>query len=338
MLLIDALNIKSGGGTTLLKYLIKKLEKEGREFRVLLDLEADVGCDETKIIRLRFNKFNKKRSLKKILNSDNYSVLLCFGNFPPPFQFLDGQVYTFLQSMYIADRHIKLTNYPWLVRLYTRLSNLYFAIYLRYTDFVIVQGYHVLQRLLCSYSIKSNRCLILPFYPSSGRTNKVFKKYEEFVYISTGERHKNHFNLFKAWEYLSDTPYIRTLHVTIDSKLFKTLLQQFPRAKNIINHGFINRKSVSDLLERSYYCIYPSTLETIGLGLIESVEFGCKVIASDLPFVHEVLEPSLTFNPYDYLSIANSVRIALTNDIQDSKILLNDNIDELIDLLFKGEV
>ena len=51
--------------------------------------------------------------------------------------------------------------------------------------------------------------------------------------------------------------------------------------------------------------------ESFGLPLIEGCEAGCKIIASDLPYVHEIIRPSLTFDPYSVHSISKLINQSL---------------------------
>ena len=43
----------------------------------------------------------------------------------------------------------------------------------------------------------------------------------------------------------------------------------------------------------SEFLMFPSLTESFGLGLIEAIECGCKVIGADLPYTYEVCEPHL---------------------------------------------
>jgi glycosyltransferase involved in cell wall biosynthesis len=80
--------------------------------------------------------------------------------------------------------------------------------------------------------------------------------------------------------------------------------------------------------------IYPSIIESFGLPLIESIEFNCKIIASDLDYVKEIVNPSIIFNPFSVLSISNSIDFALeNNDIKESEIIINNKIDKFTELI-----
>jgi len=67
--------------------------------------------------------------------------------------------------------------------------------------------------------------------------------------------------------------------------------------------------------------------------LIEAVNFGCKIIASDLPYVKAVVKPSLMFNPTDVNSIAQIVKKCLTTEVAISECLVKNEIDKLINYL-----
>ena len=65
----------------------------------------------------------------------------------------------------------------------------------------------------------------------------------------------------------------------------------------------------------------------------------CKVIASDLPYVHEIVKPSLTFDPYSVESISNAILIALeTDDLPETKVLVENKLDNFIDFIISQDV
>jgi len=58
-----------------------------------------------------------------------------------------------------------------------------------------------------------------------------------------------------------------------------------------------------------------------------------KVLASNLPYVYDVVTPSLAFEPYDKVSIADAVIKALTTQLPFPKIITHNEVDRLVDLL-----
>ena len=127
------------------------------------------------------------------------------------------------------------------------------------------------------------------------------------------------------------------LHLTIsDNEYFKKNIQFRNKNSNltIINHVNLNESSLNKIYSNSKYLIYPSVIESFGLPLIESIEFNCRIIASDLDFVKEIVKPSIIFNPFSVLSISNSIDFALeNNDIKESEIIIKNKIDKFTQLI-----
>ncbi len=103
----------------------------------------------------------------------------------------------------------------------------------------------------------------------------------------------------------------------------------------MVNHGFIPFNKVVELYRKSKAIVYPSHNESLGLGIIEAISSGCDIIGSDLPFIHTVCKPSLTFNPYSAESIADAITRYEQETVPKSSLLINNRIDDLIDLLTK---
>jgi glycosyltransferase involved in cell wall biosynthesis len=101
----------------------------------------------------------------------------------------------------------------------------------------------------------------------------------------------------------------------------------------IINVGFVDRKDLVALYNSSEYLIFPSLTESFGLGLIEAVENGCKVIGANLPYTYAVCNPSLVFDPYSIKSIANIFGEALTYNVKETEQRVFNEIDKLIGIL-----
>ena len=79
--------------------------------------------------------------------------------------------------------------------------------------------------------------------------------------------------------------------------------------------------------------IFPSLAESFGLGLIEAIECGCKVIGADLPYTYEVCEPSIVFDPMDDESIFEAFEKSLDDAVKTSSPKIRNNINELINIL-----
>jgi glycosyltransferase involved in cell wall biosynthesis len=67
-------------------------------------------------------------------------------------------------------------------------------------------------------------------------------------------------------------------------------------------------EGIASLYQSSSALIYPSRTESFGLPLIEAMDYGLPILASELDYVRDVVVPVETFNPDSPVSIARAVR------------------------------
>ena len=87
--------------------------------------------------------------------------------------------------------------------------------------------------------------------------------------------------------------------------------------------------------QTSEFLIFPSLTESFGLGLVEGIENGCKVIAANLPYTFAVCTPSIVFDPYVVGSIVNALEQSLQNNTKESEILIVDTVNEVVQLIIQ---
>ena len=93
----------------------------------------------------------------------------------------------------------------------------------------------------------------------------------------------------------------------------------------------MSKKQLYKLYEESEYLIFPSLKESFGLPLVEGCNNGCKLICSDLPYIHEIVSPSYVFNPLSTQSISNSLIKALDGEVNEiSSLKIYNKIDNFI--------
>jgi len=61
----------------------------------------------------------------------------------------------------------------------------------------------------------------------------------------------------------------------------------------LVYHGQLDHAALALLLQRCHTCVLPSFYEGLPLVLVEAVACGCRVVATDLPGVRDVLAPHL---------------------------------------------
>ena len=111
-----------------------------------------------------------------------------------------------------------------------------------------------------------------------------------------------------------------------------------PNNSKIIFHGTLSIDEVNSLYDISEFSIYPSLAESFGLPLIEATNHNCKVIASDLTYVHEIIKPSLVFDPYSVDSISESILKAISQDLPETEVLVENKLDNFIDFIINQDV
>jgi glycosyltransferase involved in cell wall biosynthesis len=135
----------------------------------------------------------------------------------------------------------------------------------------------------------------------------------DFVYVASGEPHKNHQRLIEAWCLLAKEGLFPSLCMTLDEIFFPELCNlilevQQKHSVKLTNLGVISHDDVLALYKKSGAAIYPSTFESFGLPLIEARQAGLHVLASELDYVRDVINPEQVFNPESPVSIARAVK------------------------------
>jgi glycosyltransferase involved in cell wall biosynthesis len=73
--------------------------------------------------------------------------------------------------------------------------------------------------------------------------------------------------------------------------------------------------------------------ESFGLGLVEAINCGCKVIGADLPYTYAVCKPSIVFNPLEVDSIVSALCLSLQDNIPPSQAIVKNQIQNIIEIL-----
>tara|TARA_Y100000766_G_scaffold233960_1_gene208793 strand:- start:1891 stop:2925 length:1035 start_codon:yes stop_codon:yes gene_type:complete len=344
MLLIEASNISSGGGHIILDYLLNELSKKNINFYVIIGKKCpELSIRKNRIIKSDINFFNRKKKLKKIVKLCSPKNILCFGNFPIPFKYNNGKVFTYFHRPYLLNlKSIKSHSFSQKLKYF--LKKKYLSLYIKNSNYFIFQTKYIMDEFIKSYSVNKDISYILPFFDLNkikkikSNFKKLTKKENAFIYVSNDAAHKNHENLFLAWEDLLNKGMSPKLYVTIpkNSVHMNTINTLNNKGCRIENLGFIAYDKILKKLSKIRFSIFPSYVETLGLGLVESVLFECKVIASNRRFVFEIISPNDVFDPENYLSISKIVNKNLKNNLNlKSKIKIKNKIDELINLITK---
>jgi len=327
-IVINACNIHIGGGKTiLLDFLTSSINYSEITFHVFIDPRFDQSLinSENIIFEIvpiskRFSVFSK---IEKIVDQDD--LILYFGNLPPmsPHK---AKVLLLQSNRFLVD-NFPLTGLTLKTKIRTFIERFMFRKGIRNVDLLIVQSETMAD---CVKKIIRNSTTlmvkVLPFknidiYEQDDKDNDEVS----FLYVANLERYKNHRVLLSAWKLLKNEGIVSKLYLTIDGHTFPK------RYKKIIEYIGDNNLNISikpDLSRRdllTYYSkidclIYPSLFESYGLPIVEAMNMNIPIIASELDFVRDLVDPDESFNPKSPKSIFRAVCRFLNKNTTKTKV------------------
>ena len=337
MILIDAVYINAFGGKTILELFLKKILSSKINYHLILDSRLKSKQVE-KIKTINYTIVNASHLNRKnfyFKNLSRFSSILCLANVPPPIK-------TSVKTSIFFHNSLLLNPLSHPISFKSRIINFFKFNYIKYynqNDYNwIVQTPYIYKLLRNNLIINSEQVSIYPIFKEKSKSSSTKKIINNFVYVSSAVSHKNHKRLIKAFiEAANKADRGITLHLTLNKEELAEKI--YPKNLKVKFHGTLSRDGVNELYNSCEFAIYPSLVESFGLPLIEAANYGCKVIASDLPYVHEIIGPSLTFDPYSIESISNAILKAIdTDDLKGTKVLVENKLDNFIEFIISQDV
>jgi len=317
-LIIHAPNVHQGGGKTLLLPLLEAAHKQCSTV-ALLDRRLEVPEDLSRAITVvrvaptLAGRLLGEWVLRKLARDADR--VLCFGNLPPLFA-IKGHVTVFLQNRYLTDRS-PLDGFPTRVRWRLMAERLWFRHYRTHANSFIVQTSSMQQLAI---SILGSAVEVMALFPElSGyqrrkpHGDQARATTYDFLYVATGEPHKNHAKLLDAWKILAADGLYPSLCLTISESAYPDLVRLIQKEKrdyklNISNMPAATPSEMRSLYSQAQALLYPSIMESFGLPLIEARQAGLPIIASELDYVRDIVDPEETFDPRSPQSIARAIK------------------------------
>ena len=324
-LYINAMNVHQGGGRALLLALFAEITPDSG---VVALVDARIDIDPALARRVGIRRVKPKVSarlfaeywLSRTVKAGDH--LLGFGNLPPLFQ-SQGSVAVFIQNRYLIDGEADSKfSLPLRTLLRHAAERWWLRNMIRNADIIIVQT-PSMHRLVTAMGLVGTRLsLVCPFLAqplvSSNKQSMVQAdamvqdEVTEFLYVASGEPHKNHRQLVKAWALLADSGLYPRLDLTIGdeaTELVRWIVRMTAQyGLAIVNHGRCDLDSVRVLYEAADALIFPSVIESFGLPLLEAAAMGLPILAAEMDYVRDVVSPVETFDPMSASSIARAVR------------------------------
>jgi glycosyltransferase involved in cell wall biosynthesis len=326
-LFIHATNVHVGGGRELLRTLLASEQVRSDKAVLLADARMSLPVELPDTLEVkRVTPTIGKRFEAEVWLRDNVRPgddVLCFGNLPPLFK-SRGRVAVFVQNRYLLN-DVTLDGFPLKTRLRLTAERFWFRRFAPHVDAFVVQTPGMQSALASTFAQSgpdvSRSVAIIPFVetaagytrncemtvPAKGTTNTIF------LYVASGEPHKNHRNLIEAWKLLASENLFPHLVLTVDEgrhpELASCMRSSIEQHGVVLdNRGVLPRNEVDALYAAADVLINPSFFESFGLPLIEARQAGLPVLAPELDYVRDVLDPEETFDPTSPQSIARAVK------------------------------
>lgn len=311
-LIIHAPNVHQGGGRTLLGALLDQLDQTAC---CVLDERMTVSNQSLQqyvhsIKPTLLNRLGAEFFLLKTPKPGD--TVLCFGNLPPLFK-SQAKVFVFLQNRYMFGSH-DFSGFSLGSRLRLQLERWWFRTRMQSNYQIIVQSPTMQRELKHTLGLDA---LVLPFLATADKSHATdeqitVSKQFDFVYVSSAEPHKNHAALMAAWVLLAKQGIKPTLALTVSEQTAAHVAQLIEQkisehGLEITNFGTLTHGEVQNLYRVSKALIFPSKLESFGLPLLEASKLGIPILAPELDYVRDVVEPAQTFDPNSPTSIARAV-------------------------------
>ena len=324
-IIIDGHNIKSGGGLVLFIDLINSTITDTIGNNVYFVTNSKIYSNLTSIQKKKILHVVKDNffsylifnfSIKKILNKNDQ--LIRFGNFPP-FFYLNNNVILFFQNRLLLTENLGLfsNNFQ---KLKIIFYSFLFVFFKKNINITVVQTN--LMKKIIKKKFGLRKIKVVPFVQQKTLSNlsinnKNNKPYD-FAYISLLQPHKNHINVLKALSYLAKnnifvTVFFTLTHSQLTNLIKESNIENFESFSDFIHCKVLKSDQIPHIYNQTKICLYASKCESFGLPLIEAFYYNLPLIAPDLDYVHEIIEPSLCFDCTNPIDIAQKMHFGLTN-------------------------
>lgn len=330
---VDASNMHSGGGRTLLNGFISGIN-DMDNFTIFIDkrYRPEIFKKNIKYIIIHniFSRLLVSFKIKSKISKDDIVIFL--GNLPPIIDFNIIKCYLFLGNRFYVDNQIKSFFLPIPIRIKIKIEKIFFHYFIKNVNKVFVQN--LTMKNLCENSINNKKVEIAAFDDFIDTNfNKIKKEKKSFIYVASNIPYKNHKKLLKAFSIVNNFTKDYKLYLTIDISVKKnfSLKKYVDQQKlNVEFLAFSNRDEFLDKFKTVETLIYPSIFESYGLPLIEAKKYDLKILSSDLDFTWDLVDPDDYFNPYDEKSIARCILRSLNINNQKTKVYNPVNFVELL--------
>ncbi|WP_448105370.1 glycosyltransferase [Pedobacter panaciterrae] len=368
-ILINASNVRFGGGVTLAKNIIKSLQSSGKIDVIYILAPKEVGYEEFESERIKIsyvkdsfhhnylNKFFTNNFVfPRIARKLRVDKVFSLGNvaFPSkvPHIVLLQNAYFFYPESEIWNR----LGFKELIK--TKLLRAYGIFHLRFANVFVTQTEVMKKRLSEQLNINEEKIYVMPnvvsYHSSVSQLSKVNlpeAKEIKLLFLSKFYVHKN-FNILLPLAkliqkeksnlridlslFVEENSSTRALHKSISDNGVEDIIRFI---------GNISHEDINETLSRYDGLFLPSILESYSGSYLEAMQAQTSIFTSDMDFAHAVCkDAAFYFNPNDANSIFKTIaeafddKLEIKNRINKGNEILKDlpKWQDLDDMIYKA--
>ena len=313
---INASNVHIGGG----KVIVNDLINAAKHYKLInfvfyVDSRFESHTLKQSNVIIKIIKKKQRFLVYSFINKEaqKNDIVIYLTNLPPIFKHKCKTILV-LSNRFIIDNYT-LSGFSIKTKLRINAERLFFWINKNNTDYIIVQS-ESMSSVLLKKGILKDKIKVIAYKSKDDdikrlNINNCHKASNVFLYVSSDDPHKNHEILIESWCLLSKEGIFPKLILTIGktSNLYELIVSSINEFKLDIDiKPNLQRNEILDLYNHSTALIYPSLFESYGLPLVEAGQYKLPVLASELDYVRDILDPVETFDPKSAKSIARSVK------------------------------
>ncbi|NBN58826.1 glycosyltransferase [Proteus sp. G2639] len=304
-ILVIATAARAGGALSILKKTISDAKKTTEKYTFLVDPSIKNTLDKSD--NIEYIGINTKNWIKriyfdifgysKIIKNSTYNICLNLQNVPVRIKNIKQYVYYHQSLPLIRYNFFKKDKKLWL---YQKFYLFFVKINISYAYKFIVQTQWIYKNLYTKINFPSEKVEIIEPVININKDLINTKLYDPnkniLFYPAAPYFYKNHIVIIHALlkipeSYLRENNYLLILTIT-ENEYVEIYKENIPSSlKEFIKFlGKINNQEVHHYLNISKALLFPSYIETFGLPLIEAMNHGCFIIASDLEYSYDTLK------------------------------------------------
>lgn len=309
LIIVNATAARTSGALSILKQFVKNIPLASEDlYYIFVDPEVSIVVDSDCI---EFIHVNTRSWLKRIawdawgiknwLSKRNIkpSLIISLQN--------TGVNYSEdIPQLIYYHQLLPLSRHKWDIRkkeefplfVYKYFYSFFVSLYRHGKSYFIVQIPSVKEAFLKKFNVNSKNVFVIPpEIPNVSLENLEDTKLEigktHFIYPATLFVYKNHRLLLQTLRILKEEEFDVFNNIRIHFTLREEDLRIFPEFVDVVDsvvcEGVVSFNKLLGLYNSSDALLFPSYIESFGLPLLEAAGVGIPIIASDLPYVHDVV-------------------------------------------------